>query len=259
MNPQTWTKVGANRFSRLTASPDFWMIDPLKPPSVSKGISTPRRIRRRQPNVVPIGPAVWQLPQTFEFVTPYPPPNAPLGYWGDMDLAYVHSQMNPFPCEFVHVQNLVPIGPAVSQILKTFECLTPNPPPPSTPLCLEGQFVWRISIPRWICRCVPNLVPIGPAVWQLPRLLNLWHPTPHAPGVLRGDLYLSYVHSQMNPQAWTKVGANRTASPHFWIVDPLKPPSAPSCLEGQFVWRMFIPLWMCTCVPNLVPIGPAVW
>ena len=33
MNPQTWTKVGANRSSGLTASPDFWMFDLLKPPS----------------------------------------------------------------------------------------------------------------------------------------------------------------------------------------------------------------------------------
>ena len=32
MNPPTWTKVGANRSSHLTASPDFWMFDPLKPP-----------------------------------------------------------------------------------------------------------------------------------------------------------------------------------------------------------------------------------
>ena len=40
MNPPTWTKVGANRSSRLTASRDFWMFDPLKPakcPLVSLG------------------------------------------------------------------------------------------------------------------------------------------------------------------------------------------------------------------------------
>ena len=51
------------------------------------------------------------------------------------------------------------------------------------------------------------------------------------PGVLRGDLYLAYVHSQMNPQTWTKVGANRTASPDFWIVDPLNPPNCPPCVS----------------------------
>ena len=38
---------------------------------------------------------------------------------------------------------------------------------------------------------------------SFPRLLNLWSLTPPPPemppGVLRGDLYLAYVHSQMNP------------------------------------------------------------
>ena len=33
MNPQTSTKVGANRSSRLTASQYFGIVDPLKPPS----------------------------------------------------------------------------------------------------------------------------------------------------------------------------------------------------------------------------------
>ena len=39
--------------------------------------------------------------------------------------------------------------------------------PHKTPqvLCLEGQFVWSISIPIWICTRVPNMVPIAPAVW----------------------------------------------------------------------------------------------
>ena len=70
---------------------------------------------------------------------------------------------------------------------------------------------------------------------------------PH--GVLWGDLYLAYVHSQMNPQMWTKVGANRSsrlrASQDFWMFDPLKPATAPLCLEGQFVWRISIPRWIC--------------
>ena len=53
------------------------------------------------------------------------------------------------------------------------------------------------------------------------------------PGVLRGDLYLAYAHSQMNPQTWTKVGANRTASQYFRIVDPLKPPKCPCVSSGN--------------------------
>ena len=44
------------------------------------------------------------------------------------------------------------------------------------------------------------------------------------PGLFRGDLYLAYVHSQVNPQTWTKGGANLTASQEFWICDPLNPP-----------------------------------
>ena len=59
-----------------------------------------------------------------------------------------------------------------------------NPPPPSAPLCLEGQSVWRISAPRWICRCVLNLVPIGPAVWQLPPTFEFV--TPYPPYAPRG-------------------------------------------------------------------------
>ena len=106
-NPQTCTKFGANRSSRLTASQYFWICDSLNPPPLGNalwgiegrivfGIKIPRLIRRRVPNLVPIGPAVWQLPRL----------------------------LNVWP-------------------LKT----------PSAPLFLEGQYVWRISIPRWICTC----------------------------------------------------------------------------------------------------------
>ena len=229
-------------------------------------MSIPRRIRRRVPNVVPIGAAVWQLSQTFECVTP-PPPQMPLGYCiGELYLAYVHSQTNPPTCTKFGANRCsrltasqdfwmcdppppqCPLGiegwlgfslypfPDESADVNQSWCQSVQPfdsfpdvwmLTPKTPSCLEGQFVWRISIPRWICRCVPNLVPIGPAVWQLPQTFEFVtpYPPPQMPlhGVLRGDLYLAYVHSQMNPQTWTKVGANRTASQDFWIVDPLKP------------------------------------
>ena len=37
-------------------------------------------------------------------------------------------------------------------------------------------------IPRWICICVPNLVLISPAVWQISHIFNLWPPkTPQIP------------------------------------------------------------------------------
>ena len=89
-------------------------------------------------------------------------------------------------------------------------------------------------------------------------------PTPPPPPPMsRGKLYLAYVHSQTNPQTCTKFGANRssrlTASPDFWICDPLSPRNAPLCLEVHFVWHISIPRLICTCVPNLVSIGPAIW
>ena len=95
-----------------------------------------------------------------------------------------------------------------------------------------------MSIPRWIHRRVPNMLPNAPAVWQLPQTFECVTPYPPPPpppdmppGVLSGDLYLAYAHSQMNPQTWTKVGAIRptrlTASPDFLMFDPLKSPKCP--------------------------------
>ena len=88
-----------------------------------------------------------------------------------------------------------------------------------------------MCIPRWIHRRVPNLVPIGPAVWQLSQtcICDPTTPTPEMPpGVLRGELYLAYVHYQTNPQTCIKFGANRssrlTTSLDFWICDPITPP-----------------------------------
>ena len=136
MNPQRCTKCGANRSSLLRASPDFSICDPLTPP----------------------------------------PPDMPPGVLrGDLYLAIAHSQMNP--------QTRTKVGANRSSRLTAypdlwmFNPLNP-PPPPSAPLCLSGQFVWRISIPIWIYTYVPNLVPIGPAIWIFPWLLNLWPPNP---------------------------------------------------------------------------------
>ena len=76
----------------------------------------------------------------------------------------------------------------------------------------------------------------------------------------------------MDLQMCAKFGANRssrlTPTSDFWIcdtltppppypwgiegrlvfsLDPLKPPKFPLCIEGQFVWRISIPMWICTC------------
>ena len=84
-------------------------------------------------------------------------------------------------------------------------------------------------------------VPICPAVLTFNRLLNVWPPkTPKMPpGILSGELYLAYVHSQMNPQTCTKFGANQssclTASQDFWICDP---PKTPWGIEGRIVFSL---------------------
>ena len=141
MNPQTWTKVGANRSSRLTASPDVWMFDPLKP----------------------------QVPSCVSN--------------GNLFGVY------PFPGESAHVCQ------SWCQSVQPFDSFS--------------------------------------------RLLNVWPPkTPKMPpGILRGELYLAYVHSQTNPQTCTKVGANQssclTASHTFEFVTALKPPLG---IEGLIVF-----------------------
>ena len=132
-------------------------------------MSIPGWISRREPKLVPIGPAVWQLPKTFESVTHLNPPKWPWVIVGRNVFS-----LCPFPDKSADVYH-----------------------------------IWCQSV-------------------QLPQTFILWPPTTPMPlGVLRGDLNLAYVHSQMNPQTWTKVGANRsnrlTASPDVWMFDPLTP------------------------------------
>ena len=54
-------------------------------------------------------------------------------------------------------------------------------------------------------------------------------------GVFVPALVLAYVHSQMNPQTWTKVGANRssrlTASPDLNFYPLTPPPQCPPCVS----------------------------
>ena len=180
---------------------------------------------------------------------------------GAICLAYIHFQMDlQMWCQSVQPFDSFPT------LLNLWH---PTPPPPKCPLGIEGRLGFSLcpfpyesaDVNQSWCQSVQPFD-------GFPRLFNLWHPTPPPPPpprnemppeVLRGDLYLAYVLSQMNPQTWIKVGANRTGFPDFWIVDPLKPPKCPLCLQGQFVWRISIPVWICTCLPNLVSIGPAVW
>ena len=118
MDLQMCAKFGANRFSRLTAFPDFWICDPLTPPPL--------------------------------------PRNAPWGIEG----RHVFS-LCPFPDESADVNQSWCQSDSLPRLLNCWPPKTPQVPP----LCLEGQFVWRIFIPIWICTSVSHLVPIGPAVW----------------------------------------------------------------------------------------------
>ena len=177
-------------------------------------------------NVFPIGPADWPNLPGFSIVYPLKPPKCSRGVsWGELFWAYT---VCPFPDESTDVyriwcQSVHPFGHLN---------LWPLKPPEMPPVVLMGELYLAMFIPRRFRRHVPNLVPIGRAVWQLPQTFEFV--TPYyifkmPPGLLWGDLYLAYVHSQMNPQTCTKVGANwssrLTASPDFWMFDPLKPPS----------------------------------
>ena len=171
-NLQTCTKLRANRSSSLTASPDFWIYDPLKPPAD--------------------GNAPWGIEERIVF------------------------SLCPFPDEFAYVDQ-----------------------------------IW--------CKSVQPFD-------SFPILLNIWPPkTPHPSAPLcigGGAIYLAYIHSQMNPQTWTKVGANRssrlTDSLEFWIFDPLKPPpKCPLVSRGAIFWRMSIPRRIRRRVPTSVAIVPA--
>ena len=210
MNPQTCTEFGANRSIRLAAFPDLNLWPP----------KTPR--------------------------------NAPCGIEGRIVFSYVHSQMNPQTyqiwCQSVeqfdsflrhlnlwppkptpHPQNapwgMVPIGPAVWQLLQTFESLTPKCPPCVSTGNLFGVYPFPDESAH-VCQIwCQSVQPFD----SFNRLLNLWPPkTPKMPpGILRCELYLAYVHSQTNPQTCTKCGANQssclTASQDFLICDPPPP------------------------------------
>ena len=102
MNPQTWTKVGANRSNRLTASPDFWMFDPLNPPPPKCTLVSLRAIClayiHSQINLHMC--TKFDANRTSRLISSrllnvWPPP--PMSR-GELYLAYVHSQTNPQTC-----------------------------------------------------------------------------------------------------------------------------------------------------------------
>ena len=66
-------------------------------------------------------------------------------------------------------------------------------------------------------------------------LLNLWPTkTPKIPpGILRGELYLDYVHAKTNPQMCTKFGATRSSCWQLPRLSNLWSPKPPGVLRGE--------------------------
>ena len=191
-------------------------------------MSIPRRIRRRVLNLVPTSPVVWQLQQTFECVTP---PKNPWGIEGRIVF-----RLCPFPDESADLyqiwfQSVQPFDNFPKHLN-----LWPPKNPPKCPWGIVERIVFSLcpfpdeSADVYQIRCQS-----GQPFDSFPKFLT---PSPQMPpGVLRVDLDLAYVHSQMNPQTCTKVGANRS-QPFDSFPRPLNslpltpPPSAPLVSRG---------------------------
>ena len=114
-------------------------------------------------NWFPIGPAVWPNFPVFWIVDPIKPPKMPP--WGIV--GRIVFSLCPFPDESTEVYQIwcKSVQPFDS-LLRLLNLWPPNPPAPTWPLgVLRGDL--PIPIPRWIRRCEPKFVPIGPAVQQL--------------------------------------------------------------------------------------------
>ena len=92
------------------------------------------------------------------------------------------------------------------------------------PLVSQGANLFNLCpFPDSHALYVHNLFPIGPAVW------------PHFPGFWIVD---PLKHPKMPPDSFPRLL-------NCW--PPKTPHVPPLCLEGQFVWRISIPIWICTC------------
>ena len=102
-----------------------------------------------------------------------------------------------------------------------------------------GQFVQPVSIPRFICIiCATFILNRSSRLTTFPIWIvdSLKKPKCRR-GVSWGELFLAYVHSQMNPQTCTKFGANRSsrlaAFPDFILWPPKTPEMPPEVLTGE--------------------------
>ena len=96
-----------------------------------------------------------------------------LHFWPLIVLAYIHSPINPHMC--------AKIGANRSSHLADFQTFSDPLKPPNSPLCDTGEiFILPTTFSRWICMCVPNLVPIGPQTATCVRLEGYTHTRTHS-------------------------------------------------------------------------------
>ena len=100
-NPQTCTKCGANQSTCLTASSDVWICDPPKPSWGIEGriVFSPCQFPEEAADLYQIGAnrssRLTAFPNIWICDPLKTPRNAPEVLWGELCLAYVHSQTNP--------------------------------------------------------------------------------------------------------------------------------------------------------------------
>ena len=244
--------------------PVFWIVDPIKPPKMPPwGIVG--RIVFSLCSFPDESTEVYQIRcksvQPFDSFLrllnvwpPNPPRHAP---WG-IEERLVFS-LYPFPDESADVNQ------SWCQSVQPFDSIPwplivwPPKPPKCPPCVSRGNLFGVYPFPD----DSTNVVPIGPAVWIFPWFLNVWPPNPPPPNVEGRIVFSLYPFPDESAdvyQIWCQSVEPFDSLPNFGFVPHTPPPrNAPLCLEVHFVWHISIPRWICTCVPHLVSIGPAVW
>ena len=132
---------------------------------------------------------------------------------------------------------LVPIGPAVWQLLNTFECLTPINP--QVPLVSRMTICLALSIPRWICTWVQIWCQSVQPFDSFNILLNLWaRRQQNAPWDIEGRIVFSLCpfpdESADLYQIWCQSIQPFDSFPKHLNLWPPKPPlNAPGVLWGD--------------------------
>ena len=151
--------------------------------------------------------------QTFECVTPYPPPrHAPWGIEG-----WLVFSLCPFPDESADMrqswcQSVQPFDSSPDCWI--FDPL--NPPPKCPLLSLRAMCLAYIHSQMNMHMCTKFVANRNSRLTSSP---DFWICDPLSPPMSSGELYLAYVHSQTNPQTYTKFGVKDMLSAcKNWII-----------------------------------------